>query len=42
MTCRKLREAGRLEPLMAYLRETEAHGYDLLGTDYSVLKGRGA
>lgn len=37
---RRLREAGRLQPLMAYLRETEAHGNDLLGTDYSVLKGR--
>lgn len=27
--CRRLRQVGRLQPLMAYLRETEAHGQGL-------------
>lgn len=34
---RRLRQAGRLQPLMAYLRDTEAHGNDSAGADFSVL-----
>lgn len=34
---RRLREAGRLQPLMAYLRDTEAHGNGLESTNFSKL-----
>ena len=39
--CRRLRQAGRLQPLMAYLRDTEAHGNDSAGADFSVLGAKG-
>ncbi|KAL0039114.1 hypothetical protein WJX77_008078 [Trebouxia sp. C0004] len=38
---RRLRQAGRLQPLMAYLRDTEAHGNDSAGADFSVLGAKG-